>query len=348
MANGERPDQRDPFDGLQLDEAFIRGATVKEPPATERIARLRRIDESHHQLRSERGDQHRALYQTEQRRRRRRWLTILTVLVIVGAAVSWSALRSRAGQVSQSISQLAPGLIISDGSSSAVAGTSTGRPAASVEEQAHPLGSPADAPIGTGGYQFLATQPTSSHPVAYDPCRPIHLVINGRTAPAGGDLALQGAVAQVAAATGLEFIIDGSTTEAPSADRSPYQPSRYGDRWVPVLVAWSDPAESTDLTGDVTGEAGSQSVRLPKGSVYVTGMVRLDGPELAEVARSPGGAAMVRTTIEHELGHLVGLDHVQDDSQLMYPTTDGHVVDYADGDRRGLHQLGQGSCFPEV
>lgn len=347
MATGEPPAHSDPFEGLELDEAFIRAATVNELPASERLARLRRIDEAYRQLGGDRSQQHRALYLTEQRRRRRRWLTALSALVIVGAAVSWSALRSRAGQVSQSINQLDPGLIINDGSS-AVASSSSGRPAASAEESSHPLGSPADAPIGSEGFAFLATQPTSAKPVAYDPCRPIHLVVNGRTAPPQGDLALQGAVAHVSAATGLEFIFDGATTESPTADRGAYQPSRYGDRWAPVLVAWTDPVESTDLAGPVTGEAGSQSVKLDRGAVYVSGMVRLDGPELAEVAGGPGGAAIVQAIIEHELGHLVGLDHVQDGNQLMYPTTDGHVTDYADGDRRGLHQLGQGACFPDI
>lgn len=348
MATGETPAHPDPFEGLELDEAFIQAATVSELPASERLARLRRIDEAHRQLGGDRGQQHQALYLTEQRRRRRRWLTALSAVVIVGAAVSWSALRSRAGQVSQSINQLDPGLIINDGSASAIAGTSSARPAASAEERSRPLGSPAAAPIGSGGFAFLATQPTSARPVAYDPCRPIHLVVNGRTAPREGDLALQGAIAQVSAATGLEFIIDGATTEGPSADRGAYQPSRYGERWAPVLVAWTDPVESSDLAGHVTGEAGSQSIKLDKGAVYVSGMVRLDGPELTEAAGSPGGAAIVQAIIEHELGHLVGLDHVQDDNQLMYPTTDGHVTDYADGDRRGLHQLGQGACFPDI
>ena len=45
MAPGEPPDRDDPFEGLQLDEAFIQGATVNELPADVRLERLRRIDE---------------------------------------------------------------------------------------------------------------------------------------------------------------------------------------------------------------------------------------------------------------------------------------------------------------
>jgi Matrixin len=349
MVTGETPDPRDPFEGLQLDEAFIQGATLSELPASVRIERLQRIDQAHRQLGGDRGEQHRALYRTEQRRRRRKWLTILSILVLVGAAVSWSAVRSRAGQVSQSINQLAPGLIINDGSSSAVKGLANGQPSPSAEEQPHPIGSPPSAPAETGPFKFLGTQPNGhTKPVAYDPCRPVHIVVNGRTAPPGGDLALQGAIARLSAATGLDFIVDGSTTENASDHREPFQPDRYGDRWAPVLVAWTDPAESPDLAGTVTGEAGSQHLELNRGAVYVTGLVRLDGPELAEVSAGPGGEANVEAVIEHELGHLVGLDHVDDPNELMYPTTDGHVTDYATGDLLGLRQLGQGACFPDV
>jgi hypothetical protein len=50
----------------------------------------------------------------------------------------------------------------------------------------------------------------------------------------------------------------------------------------------------------------------------------------------------------HELGHLVGLDHVSDDSQLMSPTLSGDLTDYASGDLEGLAVLGQGQCLPDI
>ena len=46
------------------------------------------------------------------------------------------------------------------------------------------------------------------------------------------------------------------------------------------------------------------------------------------------------------LPHVVGLDHVQDKGELMYPETQTSVTDYQPGDRRGLALLGSGPCTP--
>jgi hypothetical protein len=224
---------------------------------------------------------------------------------------------------------------------------SGGQPPAGREEQLHPIGEPAPLPANSGPFAFVAMQSNGKDPVAYDPCRPIHVVVNARTQPADGDRLFRNALSAVSVATGLQFVVDGATAETPGVDRPVYQPDRYPDQWAPVLVVWSDTPESPDLAGGIAGFAGSNWLETPDGSVYVTGSVVLDGPDIG-AAIEADGPLVVQGIIEHELGHLAGLDHVTDTSQLMYPDTTGGIIDYAAGDRRGLAALGRGKCFPDL
>jgi hypothetical protein len=50
----------------------------------------------------------------------------------------------------------------------------------------------------------------------------------------------------------------------------------------------------------------------------------------------------------HELGHLVGLGHVNDSRQLMHAANKSGVTEFAAGDLTGLAVLGNGPCVPEL
>ncbi len=234
-------------------------------------------------------------------------------------------------------------------------------PPASTESSSTPLGVPA-AVTGDGGpHSFLQLQPDGRTAVAYDPCRPIHYV----TRPGGppeGNVLVRESIAAVSAATGLRFVDDGTTEEGPSDSRSPYQPEVYGERWAPVLFTWSDPVESPRL-GEISPEApqanpaayaGSVAVGLPESAaadpemVFVTGSVTLDAEDLSRMAESQDGRARARAVIQHEIAHLVGLGHVEDRSQLMYPTINSNITGFNDGDLEGLAVLGRGACFPQI
>ena len=67
----------------------------------------------------------------------------------------------------------------------------------------------------------------------------------------------------------------------------------------------------------------------------------------AEVLQWPEGSRYARAVVMHELAHVVGLDHVDDPTQLMNPEgTD--VTEFAAGDLAGLARLGGGQCVPEL
>lgn len=373
MGTGGTQDE-DPSPEPVLDDEFVRGAAVREASAAERIERLRRIDAEHRRLIAELRIQEGA-GPSHRRPRPRRWGAALARALVVAAiagAGAWSLLAERgndAGPVEVADTAVetagdAPGdtaVVVPEAphdtpSTGAeghelVAGGSrvVDQPSPSVEHRSAPLGVPAQVSTLSSSHKFTQLQP-SGEPVAYDPCRPIHVVVNERAAPAGSGAILADALAEITRTTGLRFVVDGGTDELPDFSREPFQPARYGDRWAPVLVAWSDPTELAELDGDTAGLGGSTWLQVDgTASVYVTGVVVLDGPQLGDVLQGrPEGQVEVQAIIQHELAHLVGLDHVDDPGELMHPVSMPGVVDFGPGDLTGLAELGRGQCFPDV
>ncbi len=215
------------------------------------------------------------------------------------------------------------------------------RPADDLSPQ--PIGRPDLAPSGVGGYAFLAVHPDGS-PVAWDPCRPIHVVVRPDGEPPGGRSLLLSVLGELSAASGLRFVDDGSTSEPPVADRGAFQKARYGDRWAPVLVTWSSPAETAMLSDQILGRAGPDSYGSGADRRFVSGTAVFNAPLIAQQL-STGDGAKARAVLLHELGHLVGLGHVTDPFQVMYDTNSYPLARYHAGDLRGLELLGQGRCF---
>lgn len=78
--------------------------------------------------------------------------------------------------------------------------------------------------------------------------------------------------------------------------------------------------------------------------VYTTGIVALDTPQLVELMAGPDGRAQARAIVTHELAHVVGLGHVDDQQELMHAENVGQTT-FRPGDREGLAALGAGRCF---
>ena len=218
-------------------------------------------------------------------------------------------------------------------------------PSGPGEVAAAPLGVPPLPPAGLGGYAFSMSDADGS-PVAFDPCRAVHYVVRPDGQPPGGRELLAWAFSQLSAATGLRFVDDGETAEAPSETRAPYQRDVYGDRWAPVLVVWSSDAETSMLADGVLGRAGPDSFGTGEDASVrlVSGLAVFNGGALG-LQLASGDDSKARAVLLHELGHLVGLAHVPDPYQVMFDTNAYPLAAYRAGDLRGLEQLGRGPCF---
>lgn len=273
------------------------------------------------------------------RRRRGRVLVALLALVAVVAVVGYQQWPSREATPPSVVAEV-PAVVAAPGEF----------PSPGVDAADEPLGTPPAVPADPGAFEFIELQADGTTPVAYDPCRPVEVVVSLDGAPEGAEDLVSDALGAMSTATGLQFRFSGTTDEVPAAGRAVFQPDRYGDRWAPVLIGWRTPEQQPALAGQVAGLGGSAwaSATADGPKVYVSGNVTLDGPEFADLVSSDRGTAIARSILLHELGHVVGLQHVWDTDQLMYATSDGSVLDFADGDLAGLAQLGAGDCVPAL
>ena len=347
MGAGAGPgSERDPFEQL-LNPDFAQSAEYREPSAEERAAavaaqKAAARKEREADLRRRLAEQ--AVHDDEvakrERRARRRnptriWkvLGILTA-VVAALAFAWMQTRGSVVAVGDSRTSVRP----------------ADYPPVDDSVSDSPLGTPPPAPLDPGPYEFVQMQQDGSGPIAWDPCRPIRYVVNPSGAPAGAEQLLEQAVANTAAATGFQFVDSGTTDEPWTKQRDAYQPDRYDDRWAPVLISWETQNTVPDIAGYIAGLGGGTPRSDSSGrAAYVSGAVVLDAEDLDAMLLEPDGTTAARAVIQHELGHLVGLDHVADASQLMFTEgTPAQTGDWGTDDLAGLNVLGSQPCMPEL
>ena len=156
------------------------------------------------------------------------------------------------------------------------------------------------------------------------------------------------AIRRLHRATGLQFSYAGRTSYIPQSERLAQRldaAKMERKTHVPLVVAWARKGAvsggSTLLTGTEAGVGSivwrytlSSQLRLSDAAVVIR-----RGP--TGLAHGFGAGGTVGTLLLHELGHAVGLRHVEDKSQIMYPVIGSWSPgSYASGDRGGLTEVG--------
>jgi hypothetical protein len=193
----------------------------------------------------------------------------------------------------------------------------------------------------------------------WNPCQPA-ITYRVNTKYAGGSKKARkralrdakGAVARLGDATGMTFRYRGSTKQIPK-DTSTSWASRQ--KSAEIVIAWvkqSRRAGRTNLLGVSGGRyaAGSGGYAYkfwkvgndPWSGATGRGFVVLDAAQNKKFKPGFGKGATRGELLLHELGHVVGLNHVTSRKQVMYPTiqTSGSST-YSAGDRAGLRKLGR-------
>lgn len=178
---------------------------------------------------------------------------------------------------------------------------------------------PWPTPSASTAFTMAATHPDGRW-ARWDPCDPITVLVDFSDATTGARVELDDVVHELRAATGLDLrVVEGHVGDTPVNGA--------------ITVRWAPGGSVSGLSGNVIGLGGFgyTTERIVWGNVWIRSDVAL--------GIQPDGDDLLRFVLAHELAHALGLGHIDDRTQLMYPYANGHDH-FQDGDLAGLYRLG--------
>lgn len=237
---------------------------------------------------------------------------------------------------------------------------------------ASPTTGPYDFLFDRGTFFATGSRPNPTIKAAWENCFPLRYALNVDLAENDAQIAvLIESVEEMEAATGIDFQFGGVTSAGmniddpiilPEAVGAPFMylpPDDDGAGSVDLVIGFSDEISTPQLRGGVIGVGGSLRTEIgPDGRAeQVRGFAVIDLFDLySGGADSATTLSNIKATTTHELGHLMGLGHVDTSStggglnpgfsesvirdQLMFPALNPfNEPDFDDGDLQGLFEL---------
>ena len=207
--------------------------------------------------------------------------------------------------------------------------------------------SPASASTATYSVQYLTLGNGQKVVARWNPCRTHTYKVNLASVPTATRTTVlaetQAAVRVLATRTGISFTYKGATAEVPRL-------GSYATQSADIIIAFTTPLKSNYLYGTADARGGnaasmsatSNGTTVTYTAAIVKGFVVVDTAKLLRTYKAGFGTGVRRgNLIMHELGHVVGLNHVSNVRLLMNPQLSTYSPNgYAVVDAAGLSVVG--------